>query len=87
MGQTNTAVDRTGLQFPVALLSDDNGTGTAITFAATFFGSGAMQVFAQDFEQGPARRHVVQSDGFAVFYKSNGLGFHVLGSPAMRVNR
>jgi hypothetical protein len=67
MGQPNTAVDGTGVQFPVALLSDDNGTGTAITFTATFFGSGAMQVFAQDFEQGAGRWHCVQGDGFAVF--------------------
>ena len=74
VGQANAAVDRLVVQFAIALLSEHDGAGAAVAFAAAFLGAGAVQVFTQHVQQGTVGRNAVEGHGLAATDKAQGAG-------------
>lgn len=58
--QPDAAVHRSGAKLTIDLLANDHGACATVTFVAAFFGSGTLQVFAQNFQQCVIRWYVVQ---------------------------
>ena len=52
MRQLDAAINGAGLQLPIYRFTNHYGTRTAVALVAAFFGAGAVQVFAQYFQQG-----------------------------------
>jgi hypothetical protein len=59
-------------------LAQHHGAGAAVAFAAAFLGAGAVQVFAQHFQQRAVGRDVVQGDRLAPAQELDGAGGHFL---------
>ena len=76
MRQLDAAIDGPVAQ-PVAIaFCQYHGARAAVPFAATFFGAGAMQVFAQHLQQRAAGGHLVQLDHLAAADKTDRLCVH-----------
>jgi hypothetical protein len=73
MRHLDAAVDRLGVQLARSQLAHHHGAGAAVAFAAALFGAGAMQVFAQHFQQGARGRDRFKRVDGATFEKSNRL--------------
>ena len=54
-------------------VAQHDGAGAAVAFAAAFLGAGAVQIFAQHFQQCAVGRNVVQRDAFAAAHESQRL--------------
>jgi hypothetical protein len=57
--ELQTGIHGFHFDFAIPQFTSDNGAGAAITFGAAFFGTGAMQVFAQVLEQGTGGRQMI----------------------------
>ena len=89
MRHADAAIDGLQFQLAVFLFTDDHGAGPAVAFAAALLGAGAVQVFAQQVEQGAVGVNG-QTDKLTTAQKADDLGIHKLfqkGCSGARVNR
>ena len=74
--ESDAAVDRAIADLPVLQLAEHHRAGAAVAPGAALFGSGAVQIFAQQLEQCAACRHIVQFDNFSAPDEADAWGLH-----------